>query len=416
MGSSASISKRRKQEEEELPPIVFFDLDDMKSLGEFPRSPEHKHLQTKLDDINRDDAVFIFVSHCWLRGWNGAEGWDGRPHPDTPQHDKMKLIIEACDKMKKTFYPGVSKAYLWLDYGCIDQDATACLELKMLDKIIQVCDLVVTPIYEKDVGDWYGDIVKKGISNMFDQYGSPAWKEGDHSYVNRAWCRVEMMYATNIPLLESSPERLSRFSGLLQQRRLHVIYGSNEQKRRMQPVVLPPLNNSWFDMYTPESGKLTKESDRVHVKLLVDAIRGSIERTEEKYEGEYNEEGKRHGKGKYTYANGNVYEGDFQDGKRHGKGKFTYASGSVYEGDWKDDNFHGKGKYTFANGNVYEGDYQDGKRHGKGKYTSADGTVYEGDFQDGKRNGKGIERRSDGTIVHDGDWKDDKACVSVTST
>ena len=100
MGSSASIIKRlneieeekkeEKKEEEELPPIVFFDLDDMKSLGEFPRSPEHKHLQTKLDDINRDDAVFIFVSHCWLRGWNGAEGWDGRPHPDTPQHDKNK--------------------------------------------------------------------------------------------------------------------------------------------------------------------------------------------------------------------------------------------------------------------------------------------------------------------------------------
>ena len=49
---------------------------------------------------------------------------------------------------------------------------------------------------------------------------------------------------------------------------------------------------------------------------------------------------------------------------------------------------HGKGKFTYANGNVYEGDYHNDKRHGKGKYTLANGDVYEGNFQDDKRNGK----------------------------
>jgi hypothetical protein len=284
----------------------------------------------------------------------------GFPHPDTATHDKMQLTIEACEKMRKTHFHGVSKVYLWLDYGCIDQDASACLELKMLDKIIASCDMVLTPIHDKGLGDWFDEILKKGVTNWFDQYGSPAWKEGMHSYLNRGWCRVEMMYATNIPLMESSPERLSKLSPLLRQRRVKVIYGSNEQKRNMQPVVLPPMNNSWFDMYTPECGKLTKESDRVHVKLLVDAIRGSIERTDAKYEGEYNEEGKRHGKGKYTFADGRVYEGDWKDDMRNGRGRITYSSGYIFEGNWNNDISDGGGMITFPNGyNLDVGDFED---------------------------------------------------------
>ena len=48
---------------------------------------------------------------------------------------------------------------------------------------------------------------------------------------------------------------------------------------------------------------------------------------------------KRSGKGKMTYANGDVYEGDFMNNKFHGKGKFTYENGVVYEGDFLDDEF-----------------------------------------------------------------------------
>ena len=51
--------------------------------------------------------------------------------------------------------------------------------------------------------------------------------------------------------------------------------------------------------------------------------------------------------------------------------KFTYPDGEVYEGDWKDGKMHGKGKYTYGKGkwegDVYEGDYKDGKQQGKGK-------------------------------------------------
>ena len=62
-----------------------------------------------------------------------------------------------------------------------------------------------------------------------------------------------------------------------------------------------------------------------------------------------------------------VYEGNLVDGKRTGKGKFTFSNGDVYEGDWVDDKMTGKGKITNADGDVYEGDFVDGKFNGKGK-------------------------------------------------
>ena len=50
-----------------------------------------------------------------------------------------------------------------------------------------------------------------------------------------------------------------------------------------------------------------------------------------------------------------VYKGDYRDGKRHGKGKCTYANGDIYEGEFMDGKKHGKGAHRYANGDVYLG-------------------------------------------------------------
>ena len=60
-------------------------------------------------------------------------------------------------------------------------------------------------------------------------------------------------------------------------------------------------------------------------------------------------------KGKLTYNDGSVYEGDLVNGKPHGKGKLTYIYGSVYEGDWVDGEQTGLGKMTYPDGKVDEG-------------------------------------------------------------
>lgn len=49
---------------------------------------------------------------------------------------------------------------------------------------------------------------------------------------------------------------------------------------------------------------------------------------------------------------------------------------------------NGKGKYSCADGDTYEGGYVDGKKHGKGTFNcAADGEVYIGDYVNGKKNG-----------------------------
>ena len=45
---------------------------------------------------------------------------------------------------------------------------------------------------------------------------------------------------------------------------------------------------------------------------------------------------------------GRIYEGEWKDGKTHGQGKETHADGETYEGEWKDGVPHGQGKLTFA--------------------------------------------------------------------
>ena len=56
-----------------------------------------------------------------------------------------------------------------------------------------------------------------------------------------------------------------------------------------------------------------------------------------------------------------VYEGQYLNGKFHGQGTATWANGNKYVGGWKDDKFHGQGTYTWADGNKYVGEWKDGE-------------------------------------------------------
>ncbi len=50
-----------------------------------------------------------------------------------------------------------------------------------------------------------------------------------------------------------------------------------------------------------------------------------------------------------------LVEGEVIEGMREGKGKATYDNGDVYEGDWKDDKRQGQGILRLANGSIFEG-------------------------------------------------------------
>ena len=158
------------------------------------------------------------------------------------------------------------------------------------------------------------------------------------------------------------------------------------------------------------------------------------------YEGERNEAGERHGLGKATLQNGDIYEGSYVKGlregegtykfkvrlkincicfyrlqygyliceinlifqnraryvgfykanKKHGSGTFYYPDGSIYEGEWFEDKKQGQGKYTYVNKDTYEGQWSNDLRDGEGTYTYAEtGTVYVGRWERGHAHGAG---------------------------
>ena len=98
------------------------------------------------------------------------------------------------------------------------------------------------------------------------------------------------------------------------------------------------------------------------------------------------------------------YDGYFENGKRHGKGKITYAKGDIYDGEWENDKRHGKGKYTEKYSGIYEGEWENDKKHGKGKYIETDGSIYEGHWVNGKRHGEGKQKYSNDDI-YQGEWR-----------
>ena len=65
-----------------------------------------------------------------------------------------------------------------------------------------------------------------------------------------------------------------------------------------------------------------------------------------------------------------------------------------YVGEYKDGKKHGKGRYTWYDGGIYVGNWKDGKEHGKGTYTSPVGTKYVGEWKEGKYDGQGTETLS----------------------
>ena len=408
MGNAASISNLDKLQ---LANIRLIPFHAFKALGTTPRYPENKDLTITLADMSvemHEQSLIVFISHCWLRGWDGAEGWDGRPHPDSADGGKYELCVEGIEKILTTLAPGMTECYIWLDYGCIDQNGNPAGELKQLDKIVQVCDCIFTPILDRHHVSWqFPDL----INNWFEAYKSSTWMGNQFSYLNRGWCRVEMFYAANIPLLADSESRRSKFaSGLLyhrsQGRRPHLLYGSKERDGNAVPITLPPLQNSYFNNYHPIDGSLTKESDKVTIEKLIEDLRPHMRFVQAGYEGDL-EDGKRHGKGRLVAEDGGVYEGEWVNDLMHGHGKYVYASGAMYEGEYKEGVINGQGKFIYANGDVYEGSFKDRKRHGEGKFIFANGDVYEGGWKENMMHGYGKRLFIDGSR-YEGEWEEDK--------
>jgi len=128
---------------------------------------------------------------------------------------------------------------------------------------------------------------------------------------------------------------------------------------------------------------------------------------EEEYEGERNEKNEKHGKGKLTYVNGDVYEGNWKNNKRNGEGTIVFQNKTTYTGRWSNDRIHGHGTFKYFNGDVYEGVFDNGKKSGDGTMTYENGTMYKGKWKNDMRHGEGKQTFPNGDIFK-GEWRKDK--------
>lgn len=76
-----------------------------------------------------------------------------------------------------------------------------------------------------------------------------------------------------------------------------------------------------------------------HGVIVKDNFTGSFSDGKNRFEGEF-QEGKTVGHGKWEYANGDTFEGEFADyGNKHGHGVYTYKNGLKFEGEWNLNSF-----------------------------------------------------------------------------
>lgn len=120
------------------------------------------------------------------------------------------------------------------------------------------------------------------------------------------------------------------------------------------------------------------------------------------YEGDW-EEGKMTGKGKICWLSRATYEGDFSGGYLHGFGTFTGSDGSIYKGSWKMNSQHGIGRKQYPNSDIYDGCWREGVHEGSGRYAWSNGNTYIGNWKNGKMSGRGVMKWLNGDLF-DGFW------------
>jgi hypothetical protein len=123
----------------------------------------------------------------------------------------------------------------------------------------------------------------------------------------------------------------------------------------------------------------------------------------DQYEGDF-QNGAVSGTGTFTWANGTRYAGEFRHGVMDGHGRITFSTGYSIEADWRAGKMD-RGKIVWSTGEQYEGDIQNYVPNGIGTMIWKNGDHYVGDFQAGRREGRGTYTYSNGA-TQEGAWSD----------
>jgi hypothetical protein len=402
----AKASKVNKNNQRVGDQFRFISLSELMKHCEFLRCPLDNNRTRMLTRQDLMASFVVFISHTWLRGSPQMSGFDKVRHPDTEDNEKYKLTVEALIKIHRIYAPAHDDIWVWMDFGCINQNNNPAESCGILSDVIYFSDCILTPIIDDCADSWSYD------PNNFDaltDYRSASFHRGSHAYLNRAWCRLEMFFASHLPVKVIGPRKevstamqLFTLNGI----RPHFLFGSKESLEGGEPVVMNPMSKDLMDKYDPRRGQLTCPDDEAIIQKLVDNELSLLFKSEKPcYIGERNNLLQKHGKGRTVEESGDIYEGEYYISKKHGQGKMTWTNGDVYEGQWSHNAMHGFGRLVYADNEVYEGEWKHELRHGKGKVINTDGSEYEGDFVEGRMTGQGRYLYPDNSC-YEGDLED----------
>lgn len=181
-----------------------------------------------------------------------------------------------------------------------------------------------------------GNYINGNVYNHHSNYKAKLWNMHEkYAYINRAWCRLEMFYNSNLPL------GLKHY--IMINKRPHIIYGDRESYRKLDPIILAPLHNSNYTSLHPLKGKLLFESDRNIIEKFIYLLQSYMIVSPFGYEGSYrnvinlfNINAHDIKKGHYNQSIP-IWNHDRKLNQyAHGKGIFRYKSGSTFTGEFID--------------------------------------------------------------------------------
>lgn len=183
--------KQLKSETKDSDVVKFINFDDFKERTSFPRYPDNFEITTNVSAIDLSKSLMVFISHHWLQSisdddsdHDGGELLnDDNIHPDSEFHEKFFLCVAGIQLLLNSCAPKIKKCYVWLDYGCLNQNGCPSSKLKSLAAIMECCDCIFTPV--ADSGTWDFCSTEAGL---YDDYLAAGFR----AYMKRAWCRTEL--------------------------------------------------------------------------------------------------------------------------------------------------------------------------------------------------------------------------------
>ena len=165
---------------------------------------------------------------------------------------------------------------------------------------------------------------------------------------------------------ESTRERKGISISVVSRSSRHVSFPSSQEHTYVTYFV-PTLTKQNVDAVLEEQFRDTRETleSSIMTHRRTNCAGGSkASKKKRKYQGEYNEDGQRHGYGIYTSKNGNEYRGEWQNDKREGLGVVKVGNGDIFEGQFECNLKNGIGVYHYQDGECDLSRYKDDARVG----------------------------------------------------